>query len=61
MVSSFCYDPTFNNYAFTFKLEKQTKILWCCREKDTCLLLEKNSEDKPLSSKHTKKQMNYLL
>jgi len=40
-----------NKQKFCGVVEK--KILVCC--------WKKNSEDKPLSSKHTKKQMNYLL
>jgi len=33
--------------------KKQTKILWCCREKYlSAAEMKNNSEDKPLSSKH---------
>ena len=61
MVLSFCYDPTFNNYAFTFKLENKQKFCGVVEKKILVCCWKKNSEDKPLSSKHTKKQMNYLL
>jgi len=54
MISSFCYDPSFNNYAFTFKLEKNKQKFCGVVEKKylSAAEMKNNSEDKPLSSKH---------